>query len=129
MELKNHTIEGWTVPTIELLGAARVFPPMPIFGTIINSIVDGQSGRERQQKWKVQVASEVKSQREEEPWNPKYSFAITLALGFHSANHGNRPLDVENFIKPILDALAGGLFCDPQIAPANVQHGIMMAQI
>ena len=31
-------------------------------------------------------------------------------------------MDVDNFVKPIIDALAAGLFCDPQIDPNNIPH-------
>jgi hypothetical protein len=43
-------------------------------------------------------------------------------MTFHPGNHGNRPLDAENFIKPILDALAAGLFCDNQTEPMDIEH-------
>ena len=59
------------------------------------------------------MASEVKESRGFERWNPEYSFAISLGLSFCPELHGNRRLDVENFIKPIMDALAAGLFCEP----------------
>jgi hypothetical protein len=35
---------------------------------------------------------------------------VTLGLSFHPGSHGNQSLDVENFIKPTLDAVAAGLF-------------------
>ena len=56
---KDRKIGPWTVPTIELEGAALSLQ-QHVSGTIINSITDGQQGRERQQDWKVSVASGVK---------------------------------------------------------------------
>ena len=36
-------------------------------------------------------------------------------------SHGNQKnLDVENFIKPVIDALAAGLFCDPDQDPQEI---------
>ena len=92
---------------------------MAILGTIINSITER---KESLQVWKVEIASKVKEARGASPRNPSSDYAITLALSFHPANHGYQPLDVENFIKPILDALAAGLFCDPQTVPSNISH-------
>ena len=114
---RNHEIGPWTVPTIELADAA-VNLHRHVSGTIINSITDGQRGRERQQIWKASVASHVKEARGTTLWNPCDNFAISLGLSFHIRSHGNqKSLDVENFIKPIIDALAAGLFCKPEEDP------------
>ncbi len=86
---------------------------------MVNSITER---KENLQAWKVKIASEVKSNRGTPPWNPGNNYVITLALSFHGANHGYRDLDVENFVKPLLDALAAGLFCDPETAPGNISH-------
>ena len=94
-------------------------PPLclSVAGLIVNSVTER---KEALQAWEVQVASEVKAARGSDPWNPGHDYAITLSLRFHPANHGNRSLDMENFVKPILDALAGGLFCDTQTDPRNI---------
>ena len=88
-------------------------------GTIINSIVDGERGRERQRIWKVQVASTVRENRGSGPWDSSDEFAVSIGLRFHASNHGGQTdargramLDAENFIKPIIDAIAAGLFSD-----------------
>ena len=47
--LKDRKIGPWTVPTIELEGAALSLQ-QHVSGTIINSITDGQRGRDRQQE-------------------------------------------------------------------------------
>ena len=118
----NHEIGPWTVPTIELADAA-VNLHQHVSGTIINSITDGQRGRERQQIWKALVASHVKEARGTTLWNPCDNFAISLGLSFHIRSHGNqKSLDVENFIKPIIDALAAGLFCKPEEDPKDIRH-------
>ena len=97
---KDCKIGPWTVPTIELEGAALSLQ-QHVSGTIINSITDGQHGRDRQQDWKVSVASGVKEMRGAAAWNPSGNFAISLGLSFYLPSHGNQKnLDVENFIKP-----------------------------
>jgi hypothetical protein len=117
---KDRKIGPWTVPTIELEGAALSLQ-QHVSGTIINSITDGQQGRDRQQDWKVSVASGVKEVRGAAAWNPAGNFAISLGLSFHLPSHGNQKnLDVENFIKPVIDALAAGLFCDPGQDPQEI---------
>ena len=120
LTFKDRKIGPWIVPTIELKGAALSLQ-QHVSGTIINSITDGQRGRDRQQDWKVSVASEVKRVRGAAAWNPSANFAISLGLSFYLPNHGNQKnLDVENFIKPVIDALAAGLFCDPGQDPQEI---------
>ena len=111
LTFKESRIEGWAVPTIEFSEPARAPLRVAVSGVIINSIVDGARNRERQQDWKVQVASEVKSARGAQAWDARDEYAISLTMRFHLGSHGNRDLDVENFIKPVIDAIAAGLFC------------------
>ena len=118
--LNYRQIGPWTVPVIALPDAARSLQ-RHVSGVIINSITDGPRGRERQQLWKVSVASGVKAERGAEPWSPQDSYAISLSFRFHPGNHGNRPLDVENFVKPVVDALAAGLFCPAEQNPQDIK--------
>ena len=114
--LRQQNIGDWTVPSLEFTTPARAALRLPVTGSIINSVTERKDSL---QAWKVKIASEVKAARET-PWNPGNDYAITLSLSFHLANHGNRPLDVDNFVKPIIDALAAGLFCDPQTDPNDI---------
>ena len=43
-------------------------------------------------------------------------------MSFHPRTHGNRDLDVENFIKPVLDGLAAGLFCENDTDPQGIDQ-------
>ena len=79
---KDRKIGPWTVPTIELEGTALSLQ-QHVSGTIINSITDGQKGRDRQQDWKVSVASGVKKVRGAAAWNPAGNLAISLGLSFY----------------------------------------------
>ena len=116
LTLQQQSIGGWEVPALEFTNPARAALRLPVTGTIINSITER---KESLQDWKVKIASEVKAARGT-TWDSRNDYAITLSLSFHPANHGNRDLDVENFVKPILDALAAGLFCDPQTDPSDI---------
>ena len=119
LTLHQQAVNGWEIPTVEFADPTRNSLCLTIPGTIVNSITER---KESLQTWKVEIASKVKEARGASLWIPSSDYAITLALSFHPANHGYQPLDVENFIKPILDALAAGLFCDPQTAPSNISH-------
>ena len=114
--LRQQNIGDWTVPSLEFTNPVRLPLRLPVTGIIINSVTERKDSL---QAWKVKIASEVKAARET-PWNPGNDYAITLSFSFHPANHGNRRMDVDNFVKPIIDALAAGIFCDPQTDPNNI---------
>ena len=78
---------------------------------IANSVYTSQSGKERLIDWKQNVARIVKACRGPDPWDPHDHYAISVGFSFNLRAHGNRQLDVENFVKPTIDALAAGLFC------------------
>ena len=96
------------VPTIEFAQPAQVMLCVPVVGEIINSVVEG-ARRADQQAWKAHVASAVESERGNAAWNDGDAYAITLGLRFHPPTHRNIIPDLDNVIKPILDALAKGL--------------------
>ena len=110
LTFKESRIGGWSVPTIEFSEPARAPLRVAVSGVIINQIVEG-ARKEQQRSWKVQVASAVKSARGAQAWSAHDEYAISLTMRFHMGSHGNMDLDVENFIKPVIDAIAAGLFC------------------
>lgn len=118
----ERKIGEWAVPTIEFSRPSRPYLRVAVNGVIINSVVDGARGKEKQQNWKAQVASAVKRARGPQPWNAADEYAISLTMWFHLGNHGNMDLDAENFIKPIIDAIAAGLFSDSQTHPQNIKR-------
>ena len=117
--LGHDKIGRWTNPSIVFPDTER--PPLRLFvvGTIINSVTTtGALGRARRQSWKERIATEVKALRGRKAWNPREEFAVSIGFSFHPRKHGNHldesgrvKLDVENFVKPVVDALAAGLFC------------------
>ena len=66
--------------------------------------------RDRGPAWKEKVAAEVKAVRGEAPWVPEDRYAVTLQFRF--CRPENQKLDVDNFVKPVLDGLADGLCVD-----------------
>ena len=109
-----------TVPTIEFKDASCKPLRVLVKCTIINSTGDGENLKE----WKVRVASKVNAKRGTQPWCNRDKYAISLAMCFHPGNHGNRKqykdLDVDNYVKPILDAIAVGLFCPNSTELCNI---------
>ena len=77
---------------------------------IINSIVDSPKKQELLE-WKQKIAKLVYDERNGRNFSPDSHYAISLSLRFSPSLHGNVKLDVENYIKPILDGIAAGLFC------------------
>lgn len=51
---------------------------------------------------------------------PRLELCRDYRFAFHMGSHGNQRLDIENFIKPTLDALAAGLFCPNQTNPREI---------
>lgn len=68
------------------------------------------------------MASATKAQRGERAPDPGWTYAISLGFAFNPAAHGHQPLDIENFMKPTLDALAAGLFCGDLQDPASIRR-------
>lgn len=104
---------------IEFENQVRTLRAVHIRGTIINSITEHKN---KLLSWKQTVASAIKGARCDGPWDPAHTCAVTLEFWFHPANHGHQKLDVENFIKPVLDAVAAGLFVSDATDIAGIQH-------
>ena len=122
LEYRLTEIGGWSAPTVEFGVAARRRLVRLVRGEIINSITTSPSGKRKQRDWKVSVAAKIKASRGDTPWTPSDEYAVTLCMRFFPGYHGNRPLDVENFIKPVLDAVAAGLFCSDDTDPETIEH-------
>ena len=119
LAFRERTIGDFTIPTLAR-GDERRSLTLPVSGFIANSISTSRTGKARLDGWKVQVASEVKAARGGRAWNSNAKFAVSIGFRFNAANHGSQPLDVENFLKPVVDALAAGLFCDNATDPRRI---------
>ena len=107
-------IEGWSVPTLKLRGPGRALE-IRVEGEIINAT----GKNERLDPWRRKVMSAVQTARGGKPWSSNDECAVSIGLRFHPDNHGGDSLDVDNYTKPIFDAVAGGLFSDE--APETVE--------
>ena len=119
LAFRERTIGDFTIPTLDRGDGERSLT-LPVSGFIANSIPTSKTGKARLDEWKTQVMSEVKAARGEREWNSNAKFAISIGFRFNMANHYNRKLDVENFLKPVVDALAAGLFCDNATDPRRI---------
>ena len=117
--LCEDIIDGLTLTTIKFIAeeeenhlSARV----P--GYIANAC---DSNKERLKQWKRTVAKCTKDERENQ-WDDNQEYAISLGFSFCLAKHRCKTLDVENYIKPVLDAIAAGLFCKSTDDPETMKR-------
>lgn len=122
LTLVNRKIGRWTMPVLEHPNTPRPSLGIPIYGLIAHqSAANSEERQARLDDWKVKVASEIRSHRGIRRWPPTRSYAITLGLSFYLPNHGNRRTAVDNFVKPIVDAVAAGLFCPARTKLERIQ--------
>ena len=127
LAFRERTIGDFTIPTLARGDAKRPSLTLSVSGKIINSVVDKQR-QQQQQDWKVEIATAVKAERGGDAWNSDANFTISVGFrfnvnsGWHGYAKGGAPqkLDVENFLKPVVDALAAGLFCDNETDPRDI---------
>lgn len=90
-----------------------------INGKIINSVVDSNKKQELLM-WKQKIAKSVYDERNGQIHSPNNHYTVSLSLRFCPSLHGNAKLDVENYIKPILDGISAGLFCEIEQDPTQI---------
>lgn len=83
--------------------------PEPVPWWVEGPIVHPKHG-DRRPAWRKKVAAKVNAERGKAPWVPEDRYAVTLQFRF--SRHQNQKLDVDNYVKPVLDGLADGLRVD-----------------
>ena len=121
---QTRNISGWEVPTVAFGSPARDPLVLLVLGEIIKEFT---SNAVRKWDWKVHFTASVKEARGAGPWDPGDDYAVSLAFRFHPGFHGgpDRSLDVENFVKPVLDAVAAGLLCALEIQPSAIDNRVV----
>ena len=134
LEFVYRKIGEWDIPTIGFRGAERSTLCLPIIGYIANSVPTSDKGKKRLKDWKPLIASKVKAARVKaarggNAWDSGQIYAITLGFSFYPGKHGGKSdsldrvkLDVDNFVKPVVDALAAGLFCPNSADPHTIDR-------
>jgi Holliday junction resolvase RusA-like endonuclease len=106
VELKSTVINDVSICYIAFNQGETIVPYLLVSGEIVNSI----STREKSLPYKRKVAKAIKSVTCKH--SPANTYAISLSMKFCSRILWARKLDVDNFLKPLLDGIAAGLFCD-----------------
>ena len=110
LELRYREICGQRFPTVEYADS-----PSPLCVAVVGEIIPWSYNNstpekgKKSQEWKVKIATAVESRRGGPTWDSS-SCAISIGMAFDRES-SKRKLDVDNHIKPILDAIAAGLFC------------------
>lgn len=108
-----QTVRAWgRVPAVTFDDETRSLV-VAVRGVVRNSIPNTAVGRSALHAWKQHVTKQVGERRGVRPWSPNDEYAVSLGLRFHLQNHWNREVDIDNYCKPVLDAVAAGLF-DPE---------------
>jgi hypothetical protein len=114
ISIANEEVGRWTVSAVTFtLEQRRV--AFPVYAIIGNSVPTSSSGRAVLLNWKRSVAAAAKAARRGAPLDPCWVYSISAGFSFHTPSHNNQRLDVENFLKPTFDALAAGLFREPEV--------------
>lgn len=109
VELKSAVINGTSISYIAFNQGEIIVQHLLVSGEIVNSVCT----REKALPYKRKVAKTIRAVTCEH--SPNSIYAISLSMKFCPLIHGHRELDVDNFLKPLLDGIAAGLFCDTEI--------------
>lgn len=110
LTIRQEDVGPWTMQIVAFKRESASLE-LPVIGFIGNSVPSPGRGKQRLEEWKRAVASAAKQRRGSSPWDSRLTYAITVGFAFNARAHGYQPRDVENFLKPCIDALAAGLFC------------------
>ena len=105
---------------------ANSFPPTTVKGLKGKIIRFNRSHEQKQrepralEEWEVEVARAVKAKRAGVPWNSAHRYAVTLQFRFRQRQHRSQEGDLDNYVKPVLDGLAAGLFLPEDTDPGDV---------
>jgi hypothetical protein len=119
LTLNIERVGRWEFAALRFSGERWSFGAQAV-GAIGNSITTSELGKRRTAAWKVYVANSVRSARPASLPEQPERYAITVGFSFHLPSHGNQKLDIENFLKPTLDAVACGLFAAADLDLATV---------
>ena len=111
LKFEERKVSGWSVPVAVYGGAVR---SVRVLGTpILRNERTRASGALLE--WQRKIAAEVKAGRGRIRWSEHQQHAVSLSLRLD----GGRG-DLDNYSKPILDAVAGGLFCSNETDPLTI---------
>lgn len=117
--LSDARIGKWQLKTLRHENAVATLS-ISVVGIIGNSVPTSGRGKQALVDWKRRVVADTKRARGHDPLNPLHHYAVSIGFSFYPPAHGHQPLDIENFVKPTIDALAAGLFCPADQDPSCI---------
>ena len=93
----------------------------PIKVLVRGRIANSTDISERTKPWKQKIVQAIMDKRNGVQNNENH-YAISVSMKFHLKTHGNLKLDAENYLKPILDGVAAGLFVPDNTNPSEISH-------
>src|SRR5207247_3218463 len=107
--LRNVNLAYWSMQILDFSSnGILVLEPVVIHGKIMNSVQNEQNGKVALIGWKRKIAKTIFDKRTR-LWDPSLNYSISLGIRFFSRRLINK-FDIENYVKPIYDAIAAGLF-------------------
>jgi len=115
LKMVYENVNGWNFYALEFTNDKNILKKL-VPGKLSNSQTDG--GKKIRFECQTKIANEIRTIRGPIPRNEKNKFAISLGMKF-TQDHPNQDqqFDVDNFIKPIFQGIAAGLFSDGELPP------------
>ena len=116
LHFKNGDLDGDKIYYLSFDGDKPIMTL--VRGRIENSVTEN---KERSKAWKQKITQQIMKKRDGVQNNENH-YAISVSMKFHLKTHGNLKLDAENYLKPILDGVAAGLFVPDNTNPSEISH-------
>jgi Holliday junction resolvase RusA-like endonuclease len=105
LKFSYREIEGQRFPTVEFANSVSDPLCLAVFGEIASwAPGNDHEKRKKWQEWHVKISRKVNAKRGDAPWADYNDYAISLGMAFKRPNSRGK-LDVDNHIKPIVDAI------------------------
>ena len=119
LETRYETIGQWRLPVLAVPRPTSVLSTS-VRAPIGNAVANSAKAKQRTADWKRAVGGAVRAAGGTSRRDPRDHWAITMGFAFHPRLHGSGSFDVENFMKPTLDAIAAGLFAAVDVDVATI---------
>ncbi|MFZ0184829.1 MAG: hypothetical protein WAL88_08360 [Nitrosotalea sp.] len=108
MNLKLDTVlvDDWKINYLDFDKSTLILKKV-VFGKIINSVTEQ---KEELLNWKRKIVESVFNEKIIVNPSSDSTYAISLSFRFHPQCHSSNKLDVENYVKPVIDGIAAGMF-------------------
>lgn len=108
-QLRFESKGDWSFHVLDFSHGKRVFEPLMIQGEIMNTIQPAEHKKDLL-NWKRKIAKSIYDKRSNR-LDSAQNYSISLGLRFNPERIGMK-FDIENYLKPIYDGIAAGLFSE-----------------